>query len=229
MSASVAASVVGIAAGVNSLTGGGITNALGMGPSGGGGGGGGTSSGQYDPYGQYRGQAATQLNTLMNNPSSVMAQPGYQQQLQQGTAASQAGAAATGTLQSGAQQAALQNLGQSTFSSFYNSQLANLMQLSGASQSPAAAGMAQQQAATAAQNRQLQGAGTLMSGMSTLGGLFKGSATTDPYGGNFGSTSPYVMGGGQTPGWSDPYASMPSYTNQSSTGGNYGSGTGGFE
>ena len=193
MSASVAASVVGIAAGVNVLTGGGITNALGMGPSGGGTSGGGTSSGQYDPYGQYRGQAATQLNTLMNNPSSVMAQPGYQQQLQQGTAASQAGAAATGTLQSGAQQAALQNLGQSTFSSFYNSQLANLMQLSGASQSPAAAGMAQQQAATAAQNRQLQGAGTLMSGMSTLGGLFNGGSSSTGSGWGFGNTS---YGGG---------------------------------
>ena len=209
MSASVAASVVGIATGVNALFGGGSS---------GGGGGGGGGQGQYDPYGQYRGQAATQLNTLMNNPSMAMSQPGYQQQLQQGMRTTQRGAAATGMLQSGAEQNALQNVGQNTFSSYYNSQLANLMQLSGASQSPAAAGMAQQQAATLAQNRQFQGAGTLMSGMSTLGGLFGGT-----------NTNPGMMGNQQTPNCSDPYASMPSYTNQGNTGGNYGSGTGGFE
>lgn len=169
MSAATAASVVGIAAGVNSLTGGGITNALGMGGSSGGGGGG---QGQFDPYGQYRGQAAQQLNSLMNNPSQALSQPGYQQTLQQGQQTVNRGMAATGQLQSGQEQAALQNLGQQTFGAYYNQQLANLMQLSGASQSPASAGFAQQQAASAAQNRQLQGAGTLMSGLSTLGGLY---------------------------------------------------------
>jgi len=201
MSASVAASVVGLTVGVNALTG----NPLGLGGGGGGGGGGSTSSGTYDPYGQYRGQAASQLNQLMNNPSLAMSQPGYQQQLQAGQEQSQRGAAATGMLQSGAEAAALQSQGQNTFASYYNSQLANLMQLSGASQSPAAAGLAQQQAATAAQNRMLQGAGTAMSGLSTLGGLFN-TPSSDPYGGNFGSTSPYVMGGGLTPGYSNPYS-----------------------
>jgi hypothetical protein len=175
MSASVAASVVGIAAGVNALSGGAITNAFGGG-SGGGGGGGSTSSGTYDPYGQYRGQAASQLNTLMNNPSLAMSQPGYQQQLQAGQEQSQRGAAATGMLQSGAEASALQSQGQNTFASYYNSQLANLMQLSGASQNPASAALAQQQAATAAQNRMLQGTGTLTSGLSTLGGLFNGTS-----------------------------------------------------
>ena len=148
MSASVAASVVGLTVGVNALAG----NPLGLGGGGGGGGGGGApSQGQYNPYGQYRGQAATQLNQLMNNPSMAMSEPGYQQQLQQGLTQSQRGAAATGMLQSGAEAAALQSQGQNTFASYYNSQLANLMQLSGASQSPAAAGLAQQQAASAAQ------------------------------------------------------------------------------
>jgi hypothetical protein len=175
MSASVAASVVGIAAGVNSLSGGAITNAFGGG--GGSSGGGSVNQGTYDPYGQYRGQAASQLNTLMNNPSLAMSQPGYQQQLQQGQEQSQRGAAATGMLQSGAEASALQSQGQNTFASFYNSQLANLMQLSGASQNPAAAALAQQQGATAAQNRMLQGTGTLTSGLSTLGGLFSGSGS----------------------------------------------------
>ena len=38
------------------------------------------------------------------------------------------------------------------------------------------AAFAQQQAATAAQNRMLQGTGTLTSGLSTLGGLFNGTS-----------------------------------------------------
>ena len=185
---------------------------------GGGGGGGGGSSGQYDPYGQYRGQAATQLNTLMNNPSMAMSQPGYQQQLQQGMRTTQRGAAATGMLQSGAEQNALQNVGQNTFGSYYNSQLANLMQLSGASQSPAAAGMAQSQAATLAQNRGYQNLNQMTSAIGAVGNLFSGT-----------NTNPGMMGNQQTPNWSDPYASMPSYTNQGNTGGNYGIGTGGFE
>ena len=154
----------------------GVANQMGAFGSNGGGGGGGTSSGQYDPYSQYRGQAATQLNQLMQNPSQVQGMPGYQQQLQQGMASSQAGAAATGTLQSGAQQAALQNLGQNNFSSFYNSQLANLMQLSGASQSPAAAGFAQQQAATLAQNRGYQNLGQATSAIGAFGNLFNSSS-----------------------------------------------------
>ena len=188
MSASVAASVVGIAAGVNALSGGAITNAFG----GGGGGGGSTSSGTYDPYGQYRGQAASQLNTLMNNPSLAMSQPGYQQQLQAGQEQSQRGAAATGMLQSGAEASALQSQGQNTFASYYNSQLANLMQLSGASQNPASAALAQQQAATAAQNRMLQGTGTLMSGMSTLGGLFNGTSSFGNSGMSSGMSGAYT-------------------------------------
>ena len=143
---------------------------------GGGGGGGGGSSGQYDPYGQYRGQAATQLNTLMNNPSMAMSQPGYQQQLQAGQEQSQRGAAATGMLQSGAEASALQSQGQNTFASYYNSQLANLMQLSGASQSPAAAGMAQSQAATLAQNRGYQNLNQMTSAIGAVGNLFNGTS-----------------------------------------------------
>ena len=156
----------------------GVANQMGaFGSSGGGGGGGGTSQGQYDPYGQYRGQAATQLNDLMNNPASAMSQPGYQQQLQQGLVQSQRGAAAAGMLQSGAEAAALQSQGQNTFASYYNSQLANLMQLSGASQSPAAAGLAQQQAASAAQNRAYQNLGQLTSTIGAFGNLFKNPST----------------------------------------------------
>ena len=45
----------------------GVANSMGAFGGGGGGGGGGTST-QYDPYGPYRGAAATQLQDLMKNP-----------------------------------------------------------------------------------------------------------------------------------------------------------------
>lgn len=195
-----------VSAGVAAI---GVANQMGaFGSSGGGGGGGGgsTSSGTYDPYGQYRGQAATQLNTLINNPSTAMSQPGYQQSLQQGTRAAQRGAAASGQLQSGAEQMALQDVGQNTFGAYYNQQLANLMQLSGASQTPAAANFAQQQAASLAQTRGYQNINQLTSTIGAFGNLFKGTGSTDSSGGNYGSTSSYMMGGGQTPGWSNPYS-----------------------
>lgn len=143
MSSTVTASVVGIAGGVNSLTGGAITNALGFGPDSPGGGG---VNSNYDPYGPYRADAAKQLNELMIDPSLALGQPGYASTLQQGMNTVNRGMAKTGQLQSGAEQAALMDLGQNTFGSYYNSKLATLMQLSGASQNPAAAAQAQTQA-----------------------------------------------------------------------------------
>ena len=97
----------------------------------------------YDPYTQYRGQAATQLNQLVNNPSIAMSQGGYQAQLQQGVTASQRAAAATGQLQSGAEQNAISNLAQGQFSTYYNNLFNQLSTLSGASQAPASATAAQ--------------------------------------------------------------------------------------
>ena len=138
---------------------------------------GGQSSGTYDPYGKYRGQAATQLNDLMAHPEKAMSQPGYQQTLQRGIEASKVGAAATGNVASGGELEALQSVGQNTFGSYYNSMLANLMQLSGASQSPAAANQAMQQGANLSQARQVGGLQTLTSGMGALSqsGLFSSS------------------------------------------------------
>jgi hypothetical protein len=192
------AGAVGVAAGVNSLTGGGVTKALGMGPDTSGGGGG--AGGQYDPYGPYRGQAASQLQQLMQNPALAMAQPGYQQQLQQGMQATERGLAARGGLQSGQEQAALQSLGQNTFASYYNSLTSQLEQLSGASQNPAQANLAAQQAAASQAGIQQAGMGTLASGLSTLGGLY--NASSDPYKNaaiasqQYGSGNVYGYGGG---------------------------------
>ena len=221
MSASVAASVVGLTVGVNALTG----NPLGLGgSSGGGGGSSGGGSGQYDPYGQYRGQAATQLNTLMNNPSMAMSQPGYQQQLQQGMRTTQRGAAATGMLQSGAEQNALQNVGQNTFGSFYNSQLANLMQLSGATQSPAAAGMAQSQAATLAQSRQFGAINQATSALGAMGNLFGGTTQTQPFGYSGMSSG---MSGGYTGNVYDASGNLSSSGNAAPAAADWGSAFGG--
>ena len=162
MSTAVSAAV-GIGVGINSLTGGAITNMLGMGS---GGGGGNAASGGanqvYDPYGPYRQQAATQLNSLINNPSLAMSQPGYQGQLQQGMSQANASAAASGNLNSGMQQSALMNQGQNTFSSYYNNQLGILEQLSGATQNPAQAGLAQSQANMAQQQMGMNSMGTMM-------------------------------------------------------------------
>ena len=171
------AAVVSTAAGVNSLMGGSS---------------GGQSSGTYDPYGKYRGQAATQLNTLLAHPEQAMSQPGYQQTLKQGIEASKVGAAATGNVASGGELEALQSVGQNTFGSYYNSMLANLMQLSGASQAPAAANQAMQQGANAAQARQVGNLQTLTSGLGSLGqsGLFGGNQS--PYVNTYGASSGYA-------------------------------------
>jgi hypothetical protein len=189
----VTAAVVGTVAAVNSISGGAITNAVtgGGGSGGGSSGGGSTGSGgsttvspTYDPYGPYRAGAADQLNQLLTNPALAMSAPGYQQQLTQGTQSLNRGMAASGQLASGQEQASLQSLGQNTFGSYYNSMLANLMQLSGASQSPAAAGQAQTQANLANQSiRSAQtagitsGLGQLAGAANQLGGYWGGTNT----------------------------------------------------
>ena len=144
-------------------------------------GGGLQSSGQTsatDPYAQYRPQAAQQLNTLMNNPSAALSQPGYQQQLQQGMQQAQRGAAATGQLQSGAEMNALQQQGQNTFGSYYNTLVGNLMQMSGASQNPASGQVAAQQIAASKQNMLNQNLGTVTSGLGSIASLYGGSNPT---------------------------------------------------
>ena len=85
-----------------------------------------------DPFAPYRGSAASNLNNLMTNPQLAMATPGYQVQLGQGLDATARASAAGGQLASGGELAAANALGQNTFSSYYNTMLGNLMQMSGA-------------------------------------------------------------------------------------------------
>lgn len=172
-------SVVGIASGVNSLFGGG---------------GGGGDSSTYDPYAPYRGAAAEKLNSLMFDPSSVYAQPGFQGSLEQGIKTSQRGAAATGNLMSGGESASLFGIGQNTFNSYYNNMMANLMQMSGASASPSAAGQAQAsmiQANSNANQRSLTniagGMGGLQSWYSSPSSSYNAGSYSTAGSGNFGT------------------------------------------
>ena len=151
-----AASVVGIASGISNI-------ARSMGGSGTG-----AAGTAADPFSNYRPGAAQDLASLLQHPEKAMMQPGYQQQLQMGIGAQEAAAAKSGLVSSGAEKAALGQLGQSTFSSYYNSMLANLMQMSGASQNPAAAQQAAQQGANAQQGRMMGGLQTLTSGIGSL-------------------------------------------------------------
>jgi len=157
---------------------------------------------QTDPYGAIGGrtQAGNQLMNLVNNPSSALSSAGYQQQLQQGVAAQQAAGAAGGTLQSGAQANALQSMGQNTFSSYYQQMIGNLGSLSGATtQTPSGAANAQTQSAQMAYNAQNQNA---QSGLGLVGLALGGASAAGLFSGGTG-----MMGSGQTPNWSNPYAS----------------------
>lgn len=181
-----------------------------------GGGGGGASvpsappQSQYDPYGAIGGRtdAANQLKQLMSDPSLALSRPGYQMTLQQGTAAQQAAGAASGTLQSGQQAAALQGYGQNIFNQYYNQLYNQLGTLSGATtQTPASATSAQysnqlQQAALQNQIQQ-QNAQT-----GIFASLLAGSALSKS--GIFGSGSPAGYDGWQTSGSMDLFGSSSS-------------------
>ena len=170
----------------------GVANSMGAfgspsGPGGGGGAGGGMTYGQYDPYGNIGGRtdAANKLQTLTNDPSSALSQPGYQLGMGQGTAALQAQGAKSGMLQSGGQSAALQGYGQNYFQTAYNNLFNQYGALSGATtQTPG--GAASQYSNASTQGNQL--AYNMQQGQSAnilgLGGYLSGLAT------NFGGGSP---------------------------------------
>jgi len=192
MSAAVIAPYVAVAAGVNSLTGGAITNAIGLTGGGSGGGTGSGSSGQYDPYAPYRAGDAAKMQELMNNPALAMSDPGYAQQLQTGIQTTNRGMAASGQLQSGQEQIALNQVGQNTFGSYYQNKLANLMQTSGASQNPAAASYSQQLAKNAQLGQMNTGMGQIASGLGGIANIYNStpqtSAASNFYGGGISNT-----------------------------------------
>jgi hypothetical protein len=114
---------------------------------------------QYDPYGNIGGRtdAANKLQNLVNDPSMVLSQPGYQMGLTTGREATNAQLVASGLTQSGGQSAALQGFGQNYFQTAYNNLFSQYGSLSGATtQTPAQAGQVQyntQQQSAALQNQ----------------------------------------------------------------------------
>jgi len=163
-------SVIGIASGINSLTGGALT-------------GGSSTTNVANPMAPYQAQLAQMYAGYLQpgQSANIQQMPGYTQ-FQTGVvdpamAANKASAATSGMLYSGNEEAALQKLGQQSYSSFMTNYLSQLSGGAGAGFNPAAAaqlGMQQQQAGWQA----------LGQGMGTLGtsGLFGNNMYTNPTG-----------------------------------------------
>jgi hypothetical protein len=210
--------VVGVAAGLNSLFGGG-------------GGGSGPSSGQVSQQ-QLQEQATVfgeqqgfeqQLYNLIKNPSSVTSLPGYSFFKQQGQDSLVRSGAAGGYLGSGNLGAGLVKYGQDYASNFYNQQVGVLAQLAGLAVNPASYGSA---ATTGAAN-QTQQFNNLMYQLGALGGTI--GSTYSPFGGGGGGSftgGPFdnvQPGGGYIP----PDSAPPTFVGGgASGGGGFGGGLG---
>lgn len=146
-----------------------------------------------DPFAPYRANYAQQLNMLLGDPTRVQALPGFQAELGLGKQTVERTLAARGQVGSGAEQIALQNLGMAQQGKYFNEEFNRLATLSGAGQSPAAGGMAFNQA----QQQQIQNQQQLA--------------------GAFGSIAGYGVGAGmQQGGWlNNLFTSSPSTTSTS--------------
>lgn len=85
----------------------------------------------YAPFSSQYANYQPMLQNLVSNPSSVTSTPGYQFNLSQGETAVNQGMASEGLLGSGNQATALTQYGQNYATSQYQTQLQNLMSLSG--------------------------------------------------------------------------------------------------
>ena len=172
MAAATTAAVVGIAVGVNALSGGAITKGLGFG---------GDSDEQArqqqeraDPFSSHRKQLGNLYSDYLTGktPTDPNQMPGYSSfesgVLDPAMEATKRSMAASGQMQSGNEAIALQKLGQQGYYSFMTDYLNRLSTGSGAAQGPAtAAGMGY----TAGQNydqQMMQGIGGIMQGASSL-------------------------------------------------------------
>ena len=176
-------SAVGIAGGINALTGGSISKALGIGGSNTGSGGPSTGVGSTaaaaNPMAPYQQQLAAQYAGYLTqgNQTDITKMPGYSQYqsgvVQPAMNQAQATSAAGGQLYSGGEQMALQNIGQQGYSSFMKDYMSQLY--TGATGNAAAGA----QLATSQQNLNnqsvAQGFGSLATGLSGLSGSFGGS------------------------------------------------------
>lgn len=136
----------------------------------------------YDPFAGQRGQYATMLSNLYNNPGTVTSQPGYEFNLNQGTQALNRTYAATGQQGSGGQAIGLQNYGQGYAANYLNTMSSNLAQLSGATTGPMSQGVNNYSAQNSQQGLQnamgLAGAGYGLYSSGALGYAALGEAGT---------------------------------------------------
>ena len=88
-----------------------------------------------DPWSQYRPEAATQLNQIMNNPNLVYGMPGYQFSQNQGAKEITRARAATGDLSSGNTLASLNQFGQTNAQNWWNQYVNTLGAQAGVSNS----------------------------------------------------------------------------------------------
>ena len=165
-------SILNIASGINSLTGGGVSSLLGVGP-------GASPTGTQaqtmaDPFAPYRNTLAAWYAGAISPgaQTDITQMPGYSQYksgvLDPAMDAAKRSGAASGMLYSGREQAALQDIGQRGYYGFMTDYLNRLAQGSGATQSPAtAAGMGLSQTA-ANQQAFSQGLGGLGQGIAGL-------------------------------------------------------------
>lgn len=185
---------VSLAVGINSLTGGGITNALGIG-----GGGGSDQQAQQavDPFTSYRGKLGQMYSGYLTgeDQTDITKMPGFSS-FQKGVMnpaleASKRTSAASGMLRSGNEQIALQDVGQRGYYGFMTDYLNRLATGSGAGYAPAQGG----QAGIAQGNLQdqafMQGLGGTAQALKQIYGSGGGSST-NPVPTNFGElVNPY--------------------------------------
>lgn len=184
-------SVVGIAAGVNALTGGGVTEALGMGGGGSGSVGGGSGAGVQqaaDPFAPYRADLAKQYADSLKPgaQTDVTQMPGYSQfksgVMDPALEASKRSSAASGMMRSGNEQVALEGVAQRGYYGFMTDYMNRLAQGSGATNNPASAVQLGVNQGNLNDQATMQGLGSLATG---LKGLYTGSGS-----GSTGAMSP---------------------------------------
>jgi hypothetical protein len=170
MSAAAVASYVGIAAGVNSLTGGGVSKLFG----GQGQQSGASATATANPMAPYQAQLAQMYQGYLQPgaSSNIQAMPGFSQfqtgVLNPALQASQSAAASTGQLYSGAESAQLEQIGQKGYSGFMQNYLSNLY--SGATGGALAGQQAGNTVNTANQQAFQQGLGSLATGLQGFAG-----------------------------------------------------------
>ena len=183
MSAATVASYVGIATGINALTGGSITKAFGGSGSGGSGSSGVSTDAQKaaDPFAAYRPQLADMYAGSLQPGSNtdITKMPGYSQ-FQTGVMnpaleATKRSMAASGQLQSGNEQTALLKQSQQGYYGFMQDYMNRLATGSGASQSPTGGATFGANIQSGQDQAIMQGLGGVMQGVA---GLYKGSSPT---------------------------------------------------